>query len=74
MSPKGSNHLRLVVTSDTALFFLNGELAATLDVSKKTQPGDVAIQIRTAPDHIIVGKSTRYEGFTVLSVPEASAK
>jgi len=69
ISANGSNHLRLVAKGATLFFFVNGRYIATLDISGKTDRGDVHVGTGFYNDDEINGKTTRYEGFTVWSLP-----
>jgi len=68
-SASGSNFLRLVVRSTSAFFFVNGDYIVTLDTSDKIAGGDVSAGTGFFSGNEMVGKSTRYEGFTVWSLP-----
>ncbi|MBC7263400.1 MAG: tetratricopeptide repeat protein [Chloroflexi bacterium] len=64
-SPTGSNFLHLAAQGGTAIFFVNGEYVATLDVSGKNVAGDIWVGTGLKKEHGMAGKSTRYEGFTI---------
>jgi hypothetical protein len=64
----GSNSIRMVVKGGLALFFLNDQYVATLDVSARQVVGNVSIVIGAYSDTELTGASTRYENFTVRSV------
>jgi serine/threonine-protein kinase len=64
-SVNGSNHIRLMMVDNVATFFLNNEFINTLDVSRNTMSGDVALVASTE----IAGKTTPYSNFTVWAIP-----
>jgi len=68
VSAGGSNHLRLIVQGDTALFFVNGNYVSTLDVSARNLYGYVWIGTSFEIGREIQGESTRYEGFSLWSL------
>jgi hypothetical protein len=64
------NLLRLSVHDNTALFFVNNQYVANLDVSEKNVAGNISIGIEfRGEDSTLAGLSTRYENFTVWSLP-----
>lgn len=69
LTPTGSNHLRLMVEGNAALFFVNGEYVTTLDVSGKNVAGDVWVATAMVKGHGIAGRETRYEDFVVWPLP-----
>lgn len=69
-SPNGSNQLRLVVQGSSALFFANGEYIATLDVSANDEPGDVWVGTAFRTKNMILGRTTRFENFDILYLPD----
>ena len=69
VSSNGSNLLRLVVNSGEAIFFVNDLYVARLDVSAKLDSGDIFIAIGNIRGYETPGKVTRYEGFTIWSLP-----
>ncbi len=64
----GSNSMRLVVNGNTALFFLNDQYIATLDVGARQVVGNVSIVIGAYSDTELTGATTRYEDFTIRSL------
>lgn len=72
VSPNGSNTLRIVVDDAVAYLFINAQYVATLDVSDKDVAGSVWVGTVFFTGHRISGKVTRYDGFTVWSLPEGS--
>jgi hypothetical protein len=69
LAANGFNNLRLVAEGNVASFFVNGEYIATINISAKTVAGNVWIGTGFFANHEINGRSTRYEGFTVWSLP-----
>lgn len=69
LSASGSNLLRIVVRGTNAFFFVNGDYVATLDTSDKIAGGDVSAGTGFFGGNQMIGKSTRYESFTVWSLP-----
>jgi hypothetical protein len=69
VSASGTNHIRLVAKGETAYFFVNGNYIATLDVSGKLVAADVSVVTGAIEGDQVDGKSTRFEGFTVWSLP-----
>jgi hypothetical protein len=65
-----SNDLRLVVTGKTARFDVNGSFVSTLDVSRYMTAGTIMAVTGALNDDEITGKLTRYEGFTIWSLPD----
>ncbi|MCC7210036.1 MAG: protein kinase, partial [Anaerolineae bacterium] len=61
----GSNVLRLAVNGDKGALFVNGRLAAELDLSALGRPGDVAVATAFLAENRIAGRATRYEDFTI---------
>jgi len=61
----GWNDLKLVCTGDAGEFYINGQLVATIDLSKLTLAGDVAIGTGFLSSHEVSGYSTKYEDFTI---------
>ena len=62
-----SNDLRLLVKDGSAIFFVNDQYIETLKVSDYS--GDVWVATGFLEANRIEDKSTRYEGFTVWSLP-----
>ena len=59
------NVLRLAVEGDQGALFVNGQLAAQLDLSALGRPGDVAVATAFLAESRIAGRATRYEDFTL---------
>ncbi len=70
-SPDGSNRVRVIARGGSGILLLNDDYLASLDLSRKLAPGDVRVATGLGPANKIGGKATRYEGFTVWSLPAA---
>ena len=68
-SASGSNWVRLICDGDKGLLYVNGDFVAELDLSARTNGGDVAVATGMHAGHEIKGEATRYEGFTVWAIP-----
>lgn len=68
VSAAGSNVLRLVSTGPSGQLYVNGQLAATLDLSQIETSGDISYACCFVREHARTGASTRYEGFTVWAM------
>lgn len=67
----GGNELTLIALDDLGYFFLNGEFIDTLDLSDRTELGDVSATIGFYDSTERAGETTFYEAFTVWPlVPE----
>jgi uncharacterized protein len=64
-SDTGSNLLRLVVRGDRGWFYINDQLAGTLDLSAVGQAGDVQIVTGYIAGAELPGEATGYRSFTV---------
>jgi uncharacterized protein len=64
-SEGGSNLLKLMVRGDRGWFYINNQLAATLDLSQLGQAGDVHIVTGYIAGAELPGEATRYRSFTV---------
>jgi hypothetical protein len=60
-----SNLLRIAVDGDEGVLFVNGRLAAQLDLSALRQSGDVAVATAFLAESRIAGRATRYEDFAM---------
>ncbi len=69
LSRGSSNVVRLVVQGRTAIFYMNGTRVATLDVSRHQGSGAVQIGTGFYTGSEKAGAVTRYERFTVWSLP-----
>ena len=68
-SASGSNRVRLICDGDKGLLYVNGAFVAELDLSARTNGGDVAVAAGMHAGHEIKGEATRFEGFTVWAIP-----
>ena len=66
----GSNYLQLLVNDDHAIFFINSQYTATLDVAAHNMSGGIWIGTGLSSGHEFEGQSTRYEDFTVWTLPQ----
>ena len=64
-----SNRVQLICDGDTGLLYVNGAFVAELDLSARTNGGDVAVAAGMHAGHEIKGEATRFEGFTVWAIP-----
>jgi len=69
VSDSGTNELKLVVVDKVALFYVNGQLVKTLDVSGKTGAGDVIAAIAFINNSEVDGAITAYKDFTIWALP-----
>lgn len=69
-----ANDVQLLVQEEVGFFWLNSELIAELDLSDRTNVGDVAIGTGMFVDAEVAGEATRYEDFTVWSLPSEVAR
>lgn len=67
ISPLGKNSMRIVVHDESAFLYVNDNYVATVDVSRKTQPG--GIMARAGYYSWITDYQTQYDNFTVWSLP-----
>ncbi|MEJ2746386.1 MAG: protein kinase [Anaerolineae bacterium] len=65
VSEDGQNQMILVAMGEQGYFFLNGRLISTLDLSGRTEAGDLAIGTGFYADSERAGESTPYTDFTV---------
>jgi hypothetical protein len=59
------NVLRLAIEGEEGFLFINGQLAAQLDLSALGGPGDVAVATAFLAESRIAGRATRFEDFTI---------
>lgn len=64
-----SNTIYLIVSGDKGYFFINKKYIATLDLSKKTMPGDICIATGMYDGNAVDGKTTKFSDFTLWSLP-----
>jgi len=67
-SPNGSNIIKLIVTNEKAIFFLNGQFVNLLDVSKHSSLGKVGVFTGSYENARVYFQTTRFEGFSVWSL------
>ena len=63
-----TNLVRLIAIDDAGWLFINGALAATLDLSVRTGPSDVSVITGLFQDNSILGRSTAFADFSVWSL------
>ena len=63
-----TNLVRLIAIDDAGWLFINGQLAATLDLSVRTGPSNVSVITGMFQDDSIPGRSTSFADFTVWSL------
>ena len=68
-SANQSNRLLLYVSEDKGFFYVNNIYITTLDLSKKMVAGDIAVGTGFENGDEINGKETRYQNFTIYSLP-----
>jgi serine/threonine-protein kinase len=64
----GANRFELITAGDVGFFFLNGELVAQLDLSTRTNAGDIALGTGFYGVNELNGQSTPYTGFGLWPV------
>jgi hypothetical protein len=73
--PNQTNHLRLIVLGNMALFFINEQFVTYLDVSEWTQTGSVGVGTDFVREYQQAGVEIQYQDFSVYSLePEQSAE
>ncbi|HEX6383439.1 MAG TPA: hypothetical protein VF177_02105 [Anaerolineae bacterium] len=65
----GQNHLTLIAWGEQGHFFLNDSYVVTLDLSQRTDPGDIDVVTAFFVGNEIPGNATIYDNFTVWSLP-----
>jgi len=68
----GSNRLTLVAEGDQGFFFVNDIFIAELDLSSRTNSGDISVATGITSGHEIGGEVTAYEDFTIWSLTAAA--
>jgi hypothetical protein len=68
VSAGNSNRLTLLAEGDQGFFFVNDIFITKLDLSSRTNSGDISAAIEIVSDHEVEGETTAYEGFTVWSL------
>jgi hypothetical protein len=69
-----ANKIRLGFTDQVGYFYLNDEFIKRLDLSSRTNAGDIFIVTGLFEDDEIIGKVTNYKDFTIWSLPMESIK
>jgi len=69
ISENGSNQVKLVLKDDQGLFYLNGEFITELDLSERTNSGDIYIVTGVYSGDEITGEATGYSDFSIWSLP-----
>jgi serine/threonine-protein kinase len=64
----GANRFELITAGDVGFFFLNGELVSQLDLSSRTNPGDIALGTGFYAVNELNGESTSYNEFGLWPV------
>jgi hypothetical protein len=62
------NRLTLIAEGDRGFFFVNDTFIAELDLSSRTNSGDISAAIEIASDHEVDGEVTAYENLTIWSL------
>jgi WD40 repeat protein len=68
VSAGGSNRLTLLAEGEQGFFFVNDIFVAELDLSSRSNSGDISAAIGIASDHEVDGEATAYEDFTIWSL------
>ena len=69
VSEFGSNRLVLFAYGDQGYFYLNGVFISDLDLSARTNSGDISVATGTFTGDEIEGAVTDYDGFILWSLP-----
>jgi len=69
VSADGSNTLKLIFKDDKGLFYLNGEFMVELDLSERTNSGDIYIVTGVYSGDEITGEATDYSDFSIWALP-----
>ncbi len=65
-----TNQLMLVVVDGTGVLFINGNLVITLNISSRTEAGNVSFGTSLVQGNLSVGEIMRYRNFAVWSIQE----
>ena len=65
----GSNVIKLIFKDDQGLFYLNDEFITELDLTERSNSGDILIVTGVYSGDVITGKTTDYSDFTIWSLP-----
>jgi eukaryotic-like serine/threonine-protein kinase len=69
-----ANKIRLEFIDQVGYFYLNDEYISQLDISSRTNTGDIFIVTGLFEDEELVGEVTNYKDFTIWSLPMESIK
>jgi hypothetical protein len=69
VSENGWNQAKLIFKDDKGLFYLNDEFIAEMDLSERTNSGDIYVVTGVYSGDEITGKTTKYVDFTIWSLP-----
>jgi hypothetical protein len=69
INANGSNVIKLIFKDAQGLFYLNGEFIAELDLSERSNSGDIYIVTGVYSGDEITGETTKYSNFTIWSLP-----
>lgn len=72
-SPDGSNLIALIADETRGYLFINNQFVAELDLSVRTNAGQIGIATGFFDDAEINGKVTHYQHFTIWSIDETSS-
>jgi serine/threonine protein kinase len=65
----GANTIRLVVKGNTGELYINGALVSNLDMSKRTNPGDIFVAYGIFQNDSQQGKLVNFENLTIWTNP-----
>ena len=68
-SEGGSNTIKIIADGNRGLFYLNGVFISELDLSTRTNAGDITIATGFYKEDEVDGEFTGYSGFTVWALP-----
>lgn len=66
---EGANRVTLLAINSLGYFLVNDSFIAALDLSGRPDAGDVLVATAFFQGHEIEGRTTRYQGFSVWSLP-----
>lgn len=69
--PNDSNHIRIIATGTEGSLFINGYYTAKLNLEGLLEEGGVGAVGQYFLGHGIMGKSTRFEDFTIRSITDS---
>jgi hypothetical protein len=68
-SEGGSNKIKIIADGNRGLFYLNGVFITELDLSSRTNAGDITIATGFYKEDEVDGEFTGYSGFTIWALP-----